>query len=386
MALNPFTGANTPLFYCEELTPGVTPASPAWKYLRTASGMPTTQRDLTESNELNDKRDSSRPRLGNKQVTGELSVEYTAASQDDILAGAMMGVWELGETEVGLDITVDATDKTFTRAAGDFTSKVAVGDYMAFTNLTGENAKPFFVTAVTATVITAGETTYKLTDENVVSATYKTAQELRVGSVCKTFSVLAVMKGTCGTATEYLISRGVRFVGFNLEAAVNSMVTGASSIIGMTQEVLTSIPAGTFEPSDRKDPFHAVDAVAFEGAVRLTLVDNFNITNDNTASPQFELGNDSVAFVEVGKAKNTFSATGKVASLDMFKMSLGDTSSTFKVMFSNNDGSLAFKLNNCTFSVTPERGGPESITQEIAGQAAIADDGDSSMVIYRIVY
>lgn len=350
--------------------------------------MPSTQRDMTESNELNSKRDSSKPRLGNKQVTGELAVEYTASSQDDILAGAMMGAWEAGETEAGLNITVNATAKTFTRAAGDFTTKVEVGDYIAFPTLTGDNAKPFFVTNVTALTITAGENTYKLADETKAAVTYKTANRLQVGSVCKTYSILAILNGTCGSTTAYMISRGVRFTGFSLEAAVNSMITGSSTVIGMSQEVLTAQPAGSTFPTSipKLDPFHAVDAVAFEEGVKLEFVDNFTLTNDNSASAQFALGDDSVSFVEMTKAKNTFSASGKVASLDLFKKSLGEPASTFKVCFANNDGALAFKLNNCTFSVTPERGGPESITQSIEGQAAMADNGESSLVIYRIVY
>ena len=384
---NPFTGANSPLWYVEEVTPGVTPTNPVWKELRTVSGMPSTQRDMTESNELNSKRDSSKPRLGNKQVTGELAVEYTASSQDDILAGAMMGTWESGETETGLNITVNATAKTFTRAAGDFTTKVEVGDYIAFPTLTGDNAKPFFVTNVTALAITAGENTYKLADETKAAVTYKTANRLQVGSVCKTYSILAILNGTCGTTTAYMISRGVRFTGFSLEAAVNSMITGSSAVIGMSQEVLTAFPTGsTFPAIAKPDPFHAVDAVAFEEGVKLEFVDNFTITNDNSASAQFALGDDSVSFVEMTKAKNTFSASGKVASLDLFEKSLGEPASTLKVCFANNDGALAFKLNNCTFSVTPERGGPESITQSIEGQAAMADNGESSLVIYRIVY
>jgi hypothetical protein len=385
----PYTGSNSPLFYCEELTPGVTPDSPVWKPLRTTAGMPIVVRDLTESNELNATRDSSKPRLGNKQINGEVSVEYTASSQDDILAGAMMGMWQDGETEAGLDITVNALAKTFTRAAGDFTAQVAVGDFIAFIGLTGENAKPFFVTAVSALAVTAGESFAKLTDEVGTAITYKTGSELQIASVCKTFSVLCILNGMCGTDTKYLLSRGIRFVGFNIEFNVNDMITGASQMIGTSQEPLDAQPAGSTFPPEfymQEDPFHAVDAIAYEDGVRLRNVDAFSITNDNSASAIFELGNDSVAFVEMTKAKNTFSASGKMSDIESLRSALNEESSTFKITASNQTGALAFKLNNCTFMVTPDRGGPESITQAFEGQAAIADDGESSLVIYRIVY
>lgn len=383
---SPYTGANSPLFYCEEVTPGVLNASPVWLPFRTNSGMPVISRDITESNELDSTRDSSSPRLGNKQVQGEMAYEITPSSQDDVLAGAMMSDWVDGESEAGLNVTVDSAAKTFTRDAGDFTTKVQVGDFIAFPTLTGDNAKPFFVTSVSALVVTGADNYFELSDEVAASASYKTANSLQVGSACKTYSILTILNGLCGGTTEYLLTTGVRFIGFNVEAAVNSMITGSSAIIGTKQIILDSLPSGsTFPVIEKVERFHSIDASVSESSDRLMLIDNFTITNDNAASAQFELGNEYVAFVEVGKASNTFTASGKVASLDLYKMSLNDEVGTFKLVLSNSDGALAFKLNNSTFSVNPERGGPESITQSIDGRAAMTNT-ESSLVIYRIVY
>ena len=119
MALQPYKGANTAQFYVAEITPGVTPTSPSWSPLRNTGGVPAVTRDALVSNELDGSREISSIRTGNKQVTGEYSIELSSASQDELLAGAMTSNWQPGSNTVGLEITVDAANKTFTRASGD---------------------------------------------------------------------------------------------------------------------------------------------------------------------------------------------------------------------------------------------------------------------------
>ena len=122
--LQPYKGANTAQFYVAELTPGVTPTSPSWSPLRNTGGIPAVTRDALVSNELDGSREVSSIRTGNKQVAGEYAIELSAASQDELLAGAMTSSWQSGSTVVGLTIDVSASAKTFTRSAGDFTTAV----------------------------------------------------------------------------------------------------------------------------------------------------------------------------------------------------------------------------------------------------------------------
>ncbi|KAF2282287.1 hypothetical protein GH714_044131 [Hevea brasiliensis] len=137
-----------------KVTAGVTPTNPAWYPLRNTSGVPALTRDALVSNELNGSRETSSIRTGNKQVAGEFAIELSASSQDELLAGAMTSSWVAGSTVAGLTIDVSASAKTFTRSAGDFTTAVEVGDLIRFPDLTGDNALPFIVTAVSALVVT----------------------------------------------------------------------------------------------------------------------------------------------------------------------------------------------------------------------------------------
>lgn len=386
MALQPYKGANTAQFYVAELTPGVTPTNPSWSPLRNTGGVPAITRDALVSNELDGSREVSSIRTGNKQVTGEYSIELSASSQDELLAGAMTSTWQLGTNTTGLSITVDATAKTFTRATGDFTTLCEVGDLVWFPMLTGNNALPFVVTSVTATVVTGAAIPATLTNETDTTD-FVVADKLETGNLCKTFSILTWFKGTCGGADSFLLTKGVQFSGFSIEQAVNAMVTGSFPFIGLSQDVLTAPPAGsTFTVNFDAQPFASVDVSAFNGTAPLKLIDTFTITNDNAASAQFELGNSSVAFVERGRAANTFSLAGKLYDTTLLGLFLSETQIELTSILAGPDGAMSFTLKRAELTAaTPEIGGPESVTLSLEGQAT-GNSVQSSIVIQRISY
>lgn len=387
MALQPFKGANTAHFYVLETTPGVTPSNPAWYPLRNTGGIPALTRDALVSNELDGSRETSSIRTGNKQITGEFAIELSAQSQDELLAGAMTSSWVAGTTATGLSVTVDAEDKTFTRAAGDFTTSVEVGDLVRFPDLTGENSKPFIVSAVSALVVTGASIQHELTDESAVTTAFVVGDKLETGNLCKTYSVLTWFKGRCGGSDAYLLTRGVEISGFTIEQAVNAMVTGSFQFIGLNQSVLTAPPAGsTFTFNFDAQPFSSVDVSVFNGSAPLKLIDTFTITNDNGASAQYELGNDSVAFVERGRAANTFSLAGKLYDMTLLDLFLNETQVELTSVLAGPDGAMSFTLKRAELTAaTPEIGGPESVTLSMEGQAT-GNSMQSSIVIQRIAY
>lgn len=387
MAIQPFKGANTAHFYIPEVTAGVTPTSPAWYPLRNTSGVPALTRDALVSNELDGSRETSSIRTGNKQVAGEFAIELSASSQDELLAGAMTSSWVAGSTLAGLSITVSASGKTFTRATGDFTTAVEVGDLIRFPDLTGNNALPFVVTAVSALVVTGAAIIANLTDETDATSDLVVADKLETGNLCKTYSVLTVFTGKCGTVDAYLITRGVEFSGFTIEQAVNAMVTGSFPFIGLSQEILTALPSGsTFPYSFDAQPFSSVDVAAYNGTAQLKLIDTFTITNDNSTSAQFELGNASVAFVERGRAANTFSLAGKLYDMSLMQQFLNEEQIELTSVLSGPAGAMSFTLKRADLTAcTPEVGGPESVTLTIEGQAT-GNKLLSSIVIQRIAY
>lgn len=388
MATQPYKGATTAQFYVAEVTQGVTPTSPSWSPLRNTGGIPATTRDALVSNELDGSRETTSIRTGSSQITGEYAIELSSQSQDELLAGAMTSSWVAGFSGTGLSITVNPAAKTFTRATGSFvTDGVAVGDLIYFPGLAGDNAKPFIVTTVTATVVTGAGIAGTLTAQSGITTGYSTGAELTTGNLCKSYSILTWFKGKCGNPDAYILTKGVEFSGFTIEQAVNAMVTGSFPFIGLSQEILTAPPAGsTFTVSFTAQPFSSVDVTAYDGTAKLTLIDTFTITNDNGTSAQFELGNSSVAFVERGRAANTFSLAGKLYDTAMLNKFLTETQVELTSILSGPQGAMSFTLKRAKITAaTPEIGGPESVTLSIEGQAT-GNSMLSSIVIQRIIY
>ena len=388
MALQPYKGANTAQYYVLETTPGVTPANPAWSILRNTGGIPAVTRDALVSNELDGSRETSSIRTGNKQVTGEFAIEFGPRSQDELLAGAMTSSWVAGFTSASIQVAVSAPAKTFTRSTGSFiTDGVMAGDLVQFSGLPGNNGKPFIVTAVTATVVTGAAIQAPLTTAAAAATIYKIADSLETGNLCKSYSVLTWFKGKCGVPDSYLLTKGVEFTGFTIEQAVNAMVTGSFPFIGLSQEILSAPPAGsTFTVNFDAQPFASVDVSAFNGTAPLKLIDTFTITNDNATSAQYELGNDSVAFVERGRAANTFSLAGKLYDMTLLNLFLNETQIELTSVLENQGGVMSFTLKSAELTAaTPEIGGPESVTLSLEGQAT-GNAFQSSIVIQRIAY
>lgn len=387
MATTPFKGATTAQFYVAEVTPGVTPTNPVWSPLRNTGGVPAITRDTLTSNELDGSRETTSIRTGNKQVSGEYAIELSSKSQDDWLAGALGSAWQSGVSLSSLSITVAPAGKTFTRAEGSFISDgVEVGDLIAFTDLTGDNAKPFIVTEVSATVVTGAGIQHTLTTETATTAA-KTGDKLETGNACKTFSILTWYKGQCGGADAYMLTKGVEVSGFTVEQAVNAMVTGSFPFIGRTQEILTEPPSGSDFSSVTfgDEPFSSVDVSVFDGSTPLRC-DSLTITNDNSASAQFELGNSNVAFVERSRAANTFSISGKLYDMAMIQKFINEQQVEINSILAGVNGAMSFSLKRAELTaVTPEISGPESITQSIEGQST-GNQYQSSIVIQRITY
>lgn len=388
-AIQPYKGATTAQFYVLESTQGVTPTSPSWKPLRSTGGIPAITRDALVSAELDGGREIAAIRTGNEQVAGEYAIELSQSSQDDMLACAMTSDWVAGSSATGLSVDVDADAKTFTRAAGDFTTVCEVGDLVRFAGLTGGNAKPFIVTAVLPLVITGSGIQHALTDESTVTTDFASADKLGTGNLCKSVSILTWFKGKCGNPDAYVITRGVEFTGFTIEQAVNAMITGSFPFIGLSQEVLPSLPSGsTFTTTFGADPFASVDVTAFEGNAALRLIDSFTITNDNETSAQFELNENTKgpAFIERGRAMNTFSLSGKLYDLSMLSKFIAETEVEISSILSGKSGAMSLTLNKAKLTAaTPEIGGAESVTLSLEGQAT-GTPLQSSITIQRLTY
>lgn len=388
MSDNPFNGSRTTNWYIEELTPGVTPDNPAWTRIRDTGGIPAIISDTITSAELDDSREIIGFDISNRRSEMELGFELSSQSQDELFAGAMTSTWQSGFTTTGVEVTVDATAKTYTRTAGDYLAEgVEVGKLIAFPSLTGNNALAFIVASVTPLVVTASQTLI-LEDEAATTTDYIVGDFIGTGSECKTYSILTWLRGKCGTVDKYFVTKGVEFTGFSVEAAVSAKVSGTFPAIGRELECSDTPPTGsTFNPELETKQFQPpLYGAVMDSTQVVTPLTGATFTNDNEVSPQFELDDTYPSFMERGNAVNTFSGTGFMRDCSLLETYIANEPVMSHVVANSSDGAMSFSNPVLKLSaVTPERGAATSITLTVDGQA-IGTKQQSSLVVQRIVY
>lgn len=388
MATAPATGLLTKNYYIAEVTPGVTPTTPAWTYFPITSGQLKPSRESLTSAVLNDTREIGGVYLGQKQVAGEFSVELTLGSHNALLEAALGGAWTTNTGESAVDITIDATAKTWTRAAGDFTTNVSPGDLIRLTtSVNTVNRKVYraaIVSPLTLTLSDAG--TEEMIDE-VTTTNYTLADELSIGSTRRTFSILTHYIDADGGLGEYHISRGVEITGFKFSMAVNALVTGSFSMIGRSYSADEALPAGsTFPAVTEKSSFQYVDGRILEAGLQAGLATSMEVTNDNNMSAQTVIGSDTTAFVTQGRANNTLSvSTYFKDSIFLNRFLNGIAMQTVMIAKHPTEGALAFDFPVCTITdAGAEVGGEDSVTETRTMQA-IGNPTTPSLKIYSLV-
>lgn len=388
--VQPKSGSVVSHYYAFETTCGVTPTSPTWSPFRFISGNLQQTRETLVSTELDGSRETTSVRLGSKQAAGEIAIELSPTSYDDLVEAALGGTWDIRAGEAGLSITVSAAGKTFTRAAGDFTdapTSIVVGDMVKFPSLTGGNAGSFRVTAVAATVVTcSGIADGVLADESTVTTDIKVGDTLSIGNTRRTMSVLTNFPDSEGVA-DYQLINGVEVTGFTIDMSVNALVTGTIPTLGRELTLLGATPpaGSTFDPAITTEVFSALDARILQDGIVIGFFSSFSITNDNNQSAQFELGSEGVAFTEKGRANNTLSISTFFSTTDLLQKFLDETVVQLIAIVDGIDGALMFDFPTVKYtSGAPEVGGETSVVQNLEAQAT-GSVGNSSIIIRRIV-
>ena len=382
--LKPATGTNTVLYYVKEVDCGVTPDNPVWTPLRFTGNIPKLTRESFVSAELDGTRENNGFRLGQKGVSGDINVELSYGGHDDLIAGSMQSSWTSGATDAAVEITVDEVAKTFTRSAGDYTATFAVGDLVKFPSLTEENQGGFFITALTATVLTCSGAT-GLVAEAAVTTDVIQGDRLIVGNTVDSFSLLVHYTDLNSGAGGYDIIRGNEVSAKSFNVAVNAIVSGSFSLIGKSYSADTSLPAGsTFAPIATARPYSSFDGHIMQDGVPLGFVTSISPSSDNSAEAVYSIGSDFASHISFGKMNNTFSLESFFFDYDKFNKFADGTKSSL---------SFTLRLDGKTLGVSypefyyteggPDVAGPGDISENLTGQA-VRETGVSSIIFMRV--
>lgn len=381
--LKPATGTNTVLYYVKEINCGVTPATPKWKPLRFTGGVPVLNRESLVSAEMSGTREINGFRLGQFNPSGDTNVEISFGSHDDLLEGAQQSRWTTGAVDSSVSVTVDASAKTFTRSAGDYTANFAVGDLVKFQNLTGANQGPFLITALTSTVMTCAGAK----DLSTESATTDVTQgdKLLVGKEIISFSLLIHYTDLNNGAGGYDIIRGCELSTSAANIAVNSLVTGTFGFIGKSYEVDATLPTGsTFAAALTTPPFASFDGRLQQGGETLGFVTSIAQNTDNSAEANFEIGSRGPSFISFGKVNNTLTLETYFYDYTQFKKFANEQKTDLSVILSLDGKAMAWSWPEFYYTEgAPDPAGEGSISQNLTGQA-VRETGPSSLIIQRV--
>jgi hypothetical protein len=382
--LKPATGTNTVVYYVQEVDCGVTPDTPAWTPLRFTSGIPQLTRESFTSEELDGSREINGFRLGQKGVAGDVNLELSHGSHDDMLAAAMQSSWVAGATDAAVEITVDSAAKTFTRSAGDFTATFAVGDIVKFPSLATANQGGFYITTLTATVMTCAGAK-DLVDETTETTDVVQADKLVVGNTVESFSLLVHYTDLNSGAGGYDIIRGCELSTMNLAVALNANVTGSFGIIGKSYEADATLPVGsTFNAASTTRPYSSFDGRLMQDGAVLGFVTSISPTSDNSAEAVYAIGSDFASHISFGKMNNTFSLETFFFDYTKFNKFANGEATRLDLILSLDGNSFGISYPNFYYTEGgPDVAGPGDISENLSGQA-IKTPTTSSIILQRI--
>ena len=383
----PLSGGTTRQYICPETVSGVLNTNPAFEQLVITGGSPNLTRDTLQDATLNGSRELTGVYAGSKSVSGEYAGNLTVGTSQRMIESALQTTKVAGISISSVDVTVDATLKTYTRATGDFVADgVEVGNLIRFAGMSGFNSRSAKVTAVNALVVTVGEVVKTLTNETL-TVDYKIGAKYEVGSECKSFSILTWFGGRCGTQDRYLLSTGVEFTGFTFQSDINSMMTFSFPFLGLNQEVLEALPAGATYAD-------AVNERKFDGQAGFLSVDGvvapytaFTSTLDGQASQQYEINDqDGASFIEYGQISNSVSMSAYLRDLILHGKFTSNTAVLATSIQECEKGAMSFTYKTLFLSESGiDISSALSIPQSISG-TAVGDANNSSIIIQEIEY
>ena len=94
-------GSRHSMRYVAEATYGTTPATPAFKPIRHTSTTLGLSKESLQSEEIRDDRQIADFRHGAYQVGGDMNIELSFASFDDLLEATLLGTWVANTTTGG---------------------------------------------------------------------------------------------------------------------------------------------------------------------------------------------------------------------------------------------------------------------------------------------
>lgn len=384
----------------EETTLGTTPGSGNFSTARFTSESLSGTPQTTESQQIRSDRLSSGQVVTGLQVQGDINFELAKESALDLLiSSAMLSSWGT-VASVTVDLDLDASAGTLTRATGDFHSDLAVGDIITTSGFSNSvnNTQHQVMEIVSNTVIRVSSNASggALVDETGSGTSYKRADKIGIGTTKKSFSM---EKAFLDLTTKAINYRGMLVDQMSLNVAYGEIVNGSFSLVGtdydpvdaavdfMTNGRTITAPATTNSMNGSIDmPFINTSALTdFEKATFCIQSLAFTLNNNNSA--QTCIGQVAPKDYSPGVANIEVSLSAYLADANWSILARKLSQSPFGIgfMIKNADGWYGFYLPavQVSFDDPASGGANQDISLEMSGTAKVGANGEKSLYIYR---
>lgn len=299
-------GSRHSMRYVAEATYGTTPATPAFKPIRHTSTTLGLSKESLQSEEIRDDRQIADFRHGAYQVGGDMNIELSFASFDDLLEAALLGTWVATKTTGAQSLA--ATVGTLTRAAGSFvTDGFAVDDVVinsGFTNA-GNNGR-FRVSAVAATVLTltALEGQTMVVEAAAAGRTVNSLRAiLKAGTVRRSFTVERFFGDILTIDKPYHRFTGVEFNTLALAISANAMITGTLGVLGQNMTTDTAIVTGaTYAAPTTTSPLDSFTGTLNEAGTPIAVITEIQLNVENGLEARFVVGSKASIRPSIGRS------------------------------------------------------------------------------------
>ena len=313
--------------YLEEATFGeVNPAGDFQAISKTSASFTGTPEVASSATVRSDRKPSGQTVTG-LDVNATISNEFSRSTiHDDFIEATMMSTWPAFASAIVEDMAYDATAGTLTTTGvTDLTTVVNVGDTVQVTGLVSPadiyNGTVFYVTAVTATVLTVitSDTVADWDATAGAGASTQVSPYINIGSTKRSFSF---EKQYLDLTNKAIMYTGETFASFTANFEYGSIPTIEYSLLGSNKNILDGTPtvqpggARNLTAAPSEDFFSAVTGMPYiivDGAAALYCIESLSIGNDNGLSPRSCIGKLNKTAFDLGTANVTVSMTAHFA-------------------------------------------------------------------------
>ena len=323
------------LSYIKETTWGVTPATAPPTEIRMTGESLTYDLSNTTSAEIRSDRQVSDLIQSGASMTGGFNFEFSYASFDDFLAGALWSTWstKISTTSTAISVaTASSLNKFVTSVATDI-SGIVVGQWIKTSGFAAATNNGYFqVTAVATTSLTVGTALQKVTAGATVTLQ---ARYIRNGVTENSFSV---ERNHTDLSNVHFIYTGLVCNSMSLSLNAQNIATGSFDFVGKASTVSTgAMSSGTMVGANDNTAFNAISNVAniLENGVAIAscLMQSFD----------FSLGNNVRGLTSIGFAGNCDIGVGQIDVTGTLNAYFKDTALYTKYI-NGTETSISFRL------------------------------------------